>query len=836
MKNQLFILSVLFFFSVVHSAQAQAPKDFAAPPFAIKGKLVNQKTGNAVEFATVSVFNQADSSLVTGGLTDVEGVFNIPIKPGRYYLRIQFMGFKEVMISDVVVNRQTKIFNVGNVSMAENETLLDEVVVQAERTEMELTLDKKVYNIGKDLSNLGGSASDLLANLPSVEVDVEGNVSLRGSQNVQILIDGKPSGLIGLSGSGGLQQLQGNLVERVEIVTNPSARYDAEGGAGIINIILKKDRAKGFNGSFQVQGGLPANNGASVNVNYRTGWINWFVNYGITARTSPGEGFTNNFFNPPDSSYFRNEDNDRERKSLSQNIRFGSDIYFNEKNVLTLSASYRDADSDNTTITIYDFFDGNRTRFADRRRVDNEDEVDTNWQYELNFDRKFDRKGQKLSFTLQQQDSEETEISAFDDVTNFTNGFQDELIQRARNDNGENRQLMQLDYVHPFGAAAKYEVGLRYNGREIFNNYIVESDSAATGLEENFEEVVALTNNFSFDERIFAAYAILSNKYEKLSWQLGLRAEQTNLDTQLIPRNEEESGNEDFQPNSQSYFSLFPSANLSYKYSNISSVQLSYSRRISRPRFRNLNPFITYSNPLSLFLGNPELQPQFTDSYELGLLQNRRSSSFYFGVYYRYTTDAVQRIQRERAGEEGVLERLPVNLGVEKDIGIEANLNYDFSKQFRVTSNFNFFNSRVDGGSRVDGEEDLSAEATTISSRIGAFYRNPKLVNAQLTWFYRGPQNRPQGVNKSIQSLDLGFSRDILKKNGTIALNIQDLFNTRKFRNEATTETFTSDTEFQWRRGPTGVISFTYRLNQSKRRGERSGSRSGDNGDGEYGF
>ncbi len=679
---------------------------------------------------------------------------------------------------------------------------------------MELTLDKKVYNIGKDLSNLGGSASDLLANLPSVEVDVDGNVSLRGSENVQILVDGKPSGLVGLSGTGGLQQLQGNLIERVEIVTNPSARYDAEGGAGIINIILKKDRAKGFNGSFQLQGGFPQNNGASVNVNYRTGWINWFVNYGVTARTSPGQGYTNNFFNSGDSIYYINQDNDRERKSLSQNIRFGSDIYFSEKSVLTLSASYRNSDSDNTTQTGYTFFNRNQVQFSDRFRVDNEEEEDLNWQYELNYNRDFKRKGQKLTFTLQQQDSEETEISAFDDVTNFTDGPSVDLIQRARNDNGEGRQLMQLDYVHPFGKAAKFEVGLRYNGRDIFNNYIVESDSAATGLENNFEEVTELTNNFSFDERVYAAYGILSNKYDKLSWQLGLRAEQTNLDIQLIPLNEEEASLEEYAPKSQNYFSFFPSANLSYKYSDISSVQLSYSRRISRPRFRNLNPFITYSNPLSLFTGNPDLQPQFTDSYELGILQNRKSSSIYVGLYYRYTTDVVQRIQRTTG--EGITERLPVNLGVRDDIGIEANINYDFSRKLRMTSNINFFNSQVDGG------ETLSAEATTMSTRIGGFYRNRKLFNAQLSWFYRAPQNTPQGTRKSIQSLDLGISKDVLKNNGTISMNVRDVFNTRKYRGETITETFSSDSEFQWRRGPTAVVSFTYRLNQKKQRPRRS--------------
>jgi len=810
------LAAILAFISISVLAQQRGNWSGQAPSFQIIGKLIDKESGTPIEFATVSVFSIKDSTLTTGALTNEKGRFVIDSKPGAFYLKIQFMGFQEQIITGIRLGRERKTFDVGNIFLETDEKLLDEVLVEVERTQMELTLDKKVYNIGKDLSNLGGSASDLLANLPSVEVDVDGNVALRGSENVQILIDGKPSGLIGLSGSGGLQQLQGNLIEKVEIITNPSARYDAEGGAGIINIILKKDKAKGFNGSFQVQGGLPANNGASVNVNYRTGWINWFVNYGVTFRESPGQGLTNNFFEntPRDTIYFIDQINERNRKSFAQNIRFGSDIYFNEKNVLTLSASYRDSDNDNTTETSYNFFNRNRQLFADRFRIDNEDETDINWQYEVLFERDFQRNGQKLSFNLQYQDSGEIEISEFDDVTNNTDGTIEDLIQRSDNDNGETRTLVQLDYVHPFAQEAKFEVGFRYNFRNIFNDYIVESDSLGDG---NYEEVVELTNDFNFDESILATYFILSNKLEKFSWQIGGRLEHTTLETLLEQTNQE---------NNQNYWSFFPSANLTYKYSKISSLQLSYSRRVSRPRFRSLNPFTSYSNPLSLYVGNPNLQPQFTDSYELGILQNRDNSSIYLGIYHRHTEDVVQRIQTE---ENGVTTRFPENLGIRNDVGIELNISQEFGKKIRSTGNINFYNQNIDGG------EQLSAEATTLSTRIAHYYRNSKLFNAQLTWFYRAPQNTPQGRRLSISSIDVGLSRDVLKKNGTVALNVSDVLNTRKYRGETITETFRTNSEFQWRRGPTAVLSFTYRLNQKKQRGRRS-KRNYESGSFEEGF
>lgn len=812
MKSKTTFLRTGLFMAVLALAvitNAQRPGPPPAVLGNISGTLTDQSGQQPLEFATVAIHNAADSSLVTGGITDDKGRFSIDVKVGSYYLKAQFIGYGEKIVSDVAVSRENLRTDLGSIQLADAEVQLDEVTVEAERTQMELSLDKKVYNIGKDLSNLGGSAADLLSNLPSLEVDVEGNVSLRGSENVQILIDGKPSGLIGLSGSGGLQQLQGNLIERVEIITNPSARYDAEGGAGIINIVLKKDRAKGFNGSFQVQTGYPANNGASVNVNYRTGWINWFVNYGVTYRESPGEGFTNNFYERTDTTYYINQINDRNRTGLSNNIRFGSDVYFNDKNILTLSASYRSSDDDNTTKTFYDFLDQNETFFGDRLRVDNEIEEDLNWQYEVRFNRDFARQGRKLTFDLQYQESNEIEISDFDDVTSIVGDPEVDLIQRSENDNGEKRTLLQLDYIHPFRQSGKFEMGMRYNFRNIFNDYFVESDSTASGT---YEEVSGLTNDFHFDEGVLATYFMVSNKAGKVTWQVGTRVEQTNLETLLEQTNEQ---------NNQNYWSLFPSANFTYGLNEISSMQVSYSRRISRPRFRTLNPFVTYSDPLNIYRGNPRLQPQFTDSYEIGLLQNREKSSIYYGVYHRHTENVVQRIQRE---QDGITTRAPENLAVRNDIGVEVNISQEFGKRFRSTGNFNFYNSKTDGIG-------LAAEATTFSFRMGNYYRNDKILNAQMSLWYRAPQNTPQGKRFGMASLDLGLSRDVMKKNGTISMNVRDLLNTRKYRGQTITETFTTNSQFQWRRGPTAVLSFTYRLNQKKQR-ERGRGESGV-GDGE---
>ena len=767
------------------------------PLGSISGSVSDETGSQALEFATVALYKVQDSSLVGGGITDVKGKFSVQARPGQYYLKIAFIGYGEKFISGISIDRDNMNVELGGVQLAPSDLQLDEVTVEAERTQMELQLDKKVYNIGKDLSNLGGSASDLLANLPSVQVDVEGNVSLRGSENVQILIDGRPSGLVGLSGTGGLQQLQGNLIERVEIITNPSSRYNAEGGAGIINIILKKEKNKGFNGSFQVQTGYPANHGASVNVNYRTGWINWFVNYGVTYRENPGQGYNNQYFTKIDTTYYTNQESSRNRTGLSQNVRFGSDIYLNDNNILTLSASHRNSNNDNFTTVLYNDSDRFRDPLNFTRRLENQNEIDDNWQYAINYTRNFKKRGQKFTLDYQYQDNGEIELSDFDQTNNPFNGPESTLVQRANNDNGEVLTLIQSDYTHPFGKSGVIETGIRYTSRRIFNNYQVEEEITPG----TFQEIVNLTNDFNFNEKVSAGYIMVSNKVDRFTWQLGSRLEYTDLTTLLKQTDESYP---------QQYLSFFPSANLTYKLIDTRSLQMSYSRRISRPGFRTLNPFVTYSDPRNLFQGNPRIQPQFTDSYELGILENKEKSSIYFGVYYRFTDGVVQRILIE---ENGVTTRQPENLAQEDALGLELNLTHDFNKVFRSTANFNFYNSQISGP--------FPAEATTITTRIANYYRNDKLFNAQMSLWYSAPQNTPQGKRFSIASLDLGLSKDVMKKNGTLALNIQDLLNSRKYRGITDLPTLQSQSEFQWRRGPTITASFTYRINQQKGRERR---------------
>lgn len=810
-RGQLFIF---FLFSLLASFGQETKGS-------IQGKLIHSGTSAPVEFATVSVFNESDSSLATGGLTDVEGVFNIPVSPGSYYLRVQFMGFRDMMISDIEISKSNIMYDAGRVRFEENETLLEEVVVQGERTQMELTLDKKVFNIGKDLSNLGGNATDILDNLPSVQVDVEGNVSLRGSENVRILIDGKPSGLVGLSSNDALRQLNGNLVESVEVITNPSARYDAEGLAGIINIILKKDQKGGLNGSFQVNTGVPHNHGGSVNLNFRKDWVNFFTNVGANYRRYNGNGFSEQtFFNAgPTSPSFTERNRTHDRGGLSYSTRFGSDIYLNDQNTLTLSFLYRYSGENNDTEILYnDFFEPSEADSLSIRR-DNEGEGDENLEYSLNYTRNFNKEGQKLTADFQYQNNNEQELNDLvqSNGTSFSNQVPF-LYQKAVNDEIEERYMLQADYLHPFGKDGKLELGTRYTDRLVGNDYVVTERNEAGVYEVDTD----FTNEFEYEEDVLAVYGIISNKLNKLSWQLGLRWESTDLTTRQKTID---------STRVQNYFNFFPSTFLTYQITPTQAIQASYSRRISRPRGRRLNPFSSISDNRNYYVGNPNLQPEFTDSYELGYLLNLEKSTFYGGVYYRYTEGVEQRLRT--TDQDGITFTRPYNVSIERAYGVEMNISQDIADWYRVSGNVNFFRSYVPGGSVSFGDEVLQyeeAEAVSLSSRVSNNFKFKNLFDAQININYRAPRNTVQGKSLSVTSVDIGMTRDVFDGKGTLAFNVRDLFNSRKWRSETFNENSFQYSEFQWRT-TTATLSFTYRLNQKKQRGER-GDRDEDYGDG----
>lgn len=780
----------------------------------VKGFLADQTTRQPLAYASVTLVSLPDSAAVTGAITDETGTFELKAPPGNYFLKAQFLSYRTQYAGGIVLVNGGGGTDLGSILLVSDANMLDEVVIKAEKSQVQFDLDKKVYNVGKDLANKGGSAAEVLDNVPSVTVDVEGNVSLRGSENVRILIDGKPSGLVSF-GSNGLRNLPANMIERVEVVTNPSARYEAEGMAGIINIVLKKDQTKGVNGSFDFTAGQPDEYGAAINLNFRRNKFNLFGNYGIRYNNSPGGGSQYQEYYSGDTTLITDQTSKRKRKGLSNSARFGADYFLNAKNTITTAFSWQHGDQDNTnTIEYRDFLNNLNNPTGITRRTDNESELEPNLEYSLSYKKTFGREGHQWTTDFRYQDNSETEKSNFTELYFNPDGSasgQPDLLQRSLNQEGEINRIFQTDYVQPFGKDGKFEAGLRAGLRDIRNDYLVEE------LEDNaWQTVDGLSNNVLYAENIYAAYGILGNKIHRWSWQAGLRTEVSDVKTQLLQTNETNE-----RP---LYTGLFPSAHLNYELPRENALQVSYSRRIRRPHFRELNPFSQYSDARNFWGGNPDLNPEYTDAYEIGHMKRWEKASFNTSLYYRRTSQVIERIRTQLSDTSSITR--PVNLADRDDIGVEFTGSWTPLEQWKLNGNLNFFNSVTDG--EYQGQA-YHAEAFSWFGRLSSRVTLWKKVDVQASFNYRAPRNTTQGKSKAMYHADLGAAMDILKNNGTLTLSIRDVFNTRRWRNITEGDDFYSEGEFQWRARQVS-LTFSYRLNRSKEK-EREREGGGEGGD-----
>lgn len=761
--------------------------------FLIKGRVMDAKSGAPLSYTTISLHSHADSSLVTGNISDDAGRFEITAPAGKYYAQVQFVSYASKTIPNIELNRNKPSVDLGNILLSEDAETLSEVVVAGQREQMELNLDKRVFNVASDITNVGRNAAEILDNVPSVSVDVDGNVSLRGSSSVRILVDGKPSGLVGLSSPDALRMLQGDLIERIEVVTNPSARYEAEGMAGIINIILKKDRRNGLNGSFTVNLGHPEDYGVSANVNVRRKWVNIFSSYGFNYRDSPGSGYT--FRDVYGRDTLMNSIQDRSRGGFSHNFRLGADFNLSDQSSLTAAGFYRFSDqSSNMDV---DYIYTNKNNGGTERNVRSEEEVedDSNLEFELNFTQNFAREKQKFTAAAQYRKGEEVENA---DIVqrNFIGGeFVPGTFQRALNKERNTDILLQADYIHPFSADGQFEVGYKSTFREINVQY-----DASENIGGAWEAIPGYSNHFIYNENIHSLYAIVGNKVDRFSYQVGARAELSDVTTELRLTNE---------VNDRSYIDLFPSAHFTYELKNENSIQASYSRRLSRPRFWNLVPSYSLGDEKSIRMGNPNLDPDYTNSFEVGYLKNWEKSSLYAGAYYRHTEGIVQWLRRMQG--DTVL-TTPVNFGTMDAYGVEANISKDLAEWWKLNLNGNFYRAVTEG---MGFQGPLTSDTYTFSGRLNSRVTLWKSVSWQTNVFYRAPEERPQGKSKSFTSIDMALSRDILKGNGTLTFSVSDVLNSRKWRGETFAEDFYEESEFQWR-ARQFRLTFSYRLNQRK--------------------
>lgn len=762
----------------------------------IKGYVVDPD-GEPLPYATISAIDPGDSSWVTGTSTDDKGRFEIKTDLNAVVLEFSFLSFEHRKMGPFELDGGR--MDIGQVLMSPASKTLDEVVVETEKNQMEFKLDKRVFNVGKDVNNVGGNASDILDNIPGITVDVEGGVQLRGSGNVRILINGQPSSLTAGGDNNALRQIQASMIEKVEVITNPSARYEAEGEVGIINIILKKNRKKGVNGSVDVNTGYPHNHGLGLNLNYRKDKFNLFTNIGGNFRRGPGGGSSEQYFLDENGevAYGFLTEREHNRGGLSGNFQLGSDYYFNDKTSLTLSAIYSYGDENNNTDITYTDLDANENITGIITREDRETEIDHDSEARLNFTRQFSSKEHKWTVDLNFQSNDDTENSGYterDETDEVT------LIQRSSNEEDQMMFIFQSDYVHPFSEDGKFEAGIRAAYREVENTFLVEQlgNNNEWNVFDDFNDAMIYT------EGIYAGYLIFGNKFNDLGIQLGLRAEYSDIETELI---------ESDTRNPRNYLDWFPSAHFSYDINEKNQLQLSYSRRISRPWFRQLLPFFTFSDNRNQYQGNPDLNPEYTNSVEAGILNYLNSGSVLTSVYYRYRTELIQRILV--TDEDDITVSRPVNLGIQNALGLEVGLNYDVNKWLQGNWNVNAYYAETKGEFE---DQNFDVTAFSMNTRLNLKAKLKGDWDIQTTFRYNAPQDIPQGRRLALFTWDIGASKDVLNKKGTISLNIRDVLNSRFWRSETEGADFYRESEFQWRVRSI-VLGFNYQINRSPRRG-----------------
>lgn len=802
-----FLLS--FLFTIVSIITIQAQKDVT-----ITGKVIDKITGQPLEYATVAFFSKSENRIVTGGITDETGNFSIPVPSGTYDVSIEFISFvKQTLPNQNLSENQ----NIGNFYLDADTQALDEVEVFAEKTTVEIKLDKKIYNVGKDLTVRGGTVSDVLDNIPSVSVDVEGNVALRGNENVRILINGKPSGLVGLNSTDALRQLPAESIESVEVITSPSARYDAEGTAGILNIILRRSKLQGFNGALTSFIGFPQSAGISGNINYRTGDVNIFNTTSYNHREVPGNSssytqYFNNIFDEngdlitdnPDTFLDETNDYDRVRKDLSTN--FGVEWYITDSASIVGSISYRDGNNESNTTNTLIQLDENQEFISQNNRFDPEEETDKVLQYSLNFTKDFDTSGQKLTMDFQYEDNSEDEYSGV-----LLEGVNTENVATLED---QSRILLQADYVLPIGEKSQFELGYRGNFNDQDTDYTIEFLDINTG---EFVVNDSLSNFLNYREYVNAAYTQYGSKVgSKFSYLLGLRLESTRI-TVDQPTSGDYSKND--------YTGLFPTVNLSYELSEKENITLGYSRRIQRPRSYFINPFPSRSSITSIFRGNPELAPSYSGVFDLGYYKKFGKVSLNTSVYFQHATDVFSFVSFDTGipvivnGQEfTIIERTPINLAEEDRYGFEFTLGYNHSRKWNINANFNIFRQSLRG--TAPNGLSLDNDNTSWFARINNKYTLPGEIEWQTSLDYRGPSADAQNSREGVFSSNMAFSKDIFNENASIALNVSDLLNSRKRITETNTPTYTGTSEFQWRERSI-TLSFTYRFNQQKKRQQR---------------
>ncbi|WP_081211502.1 outer membrane beta-barrel family protein [Salegentibacter sediminis] len=707
----------------------------------ITGEVIDEELKEPIPYATV-VINDMEGNLISGNTSDGDGSFVIEKLPaGKYMLQVQFMGYK-TFNREIDINSRNSNINIGKIYLKPDVAMLDGVTVVAERTTIEQRVDRKVINVGKDLTTTGASASDIMNNIPSVSVDQNGNIALRGNSNVKILIDGRPTNM---DAAQLLRQIPSTSIKSIELITNPSAKHNPEGMSGIINIVLHKNAKDGFNGNLDAGVTIGENTryNSSLDLNYRKGKFNFFGNFGAQW----GERFNFGRIYLTEDNYRQNFDLDFKRRSLL--FKVGVDFYLNDRNTFSfytnqnpfeggpkgaLQLLYPNNPENNLTQNLDLYFENQ------------------NSTYNFVFDHKFNDEGHKilLESNYNYFDEDENSSFTFDGNTGNLAAYRDHVKNKREN------LTLNLDYENPLNEHSKLEMGAEAR--------ILDTDNAFTTTNVEMNNAT-----YQFKRDIYSFYTTYGQNFEKWSYQLGARLE--NFKVNAIYNGEEVFTDD--------YLNLYPSGSITYTPGEKNTYQLSYSRRVDRPGFSQVNPIREVSSPRLTVSGNPDLQPQFTNSLEFNYTRKfETKGSISAGIFFRNINDEISQVFVEDPNDPGSLLLSFANLEDNNSYGLELSTNYKFTKWWSTNSSFEVYSQQLKG---LVGTDYLEMDNTAFTARSSHNFKASEHLSFQLFGFYRGKSKNLQMDMEPMYFMNAGGRYSFWEDKASLSLNFNDIFNTQEF-------------------------------------------------------
>ncbi|TRX31764.1 TonB-dependent receptor [Flavobacterium sp. ZT3R18] len=765
----------------------------------ISGTLSAEDPNEKLAYASVIV--KQDTLIVETVITNDKGEFKIEgIKVGKYTVEFQFLGFEGSTISLTVEGSKSNI-NLGTIQLKSDVTSLEEVVVTSETSQMSLKLDKKVFDVGKDLISKGGSATQVLDNVPAVRVDPSGSVSLRGNSNVLILINGRKSGLSSIQG---LEQIPAESIKSVEVITNPSSRYDAAGSAGIINIVLKKNTKEDLSGSMTLVAGIPADYRVLGSLNYKKGKFNLFSNFGVRYTDYVGLNTRDQVSTSNGNDLFLNQREDQDRHDDGRLVHLGLDYFINDNNTIT-AAFYRNGTKDLDKNTLNYKFSGENIQDSHIQTIGESEENRSYNQLEFNYTKTFKKPDRKFTVDFQYDFWNSTKDFNIQRRTLVPDTADLSVINTLSN-RASDDIVLQSDYVTPLSETANFETGVKLENRVVSTEFAADEE-----IDGTVTTIDGFNNRLDYKEQILGAYVQYGNKINKFSYLLGLRTEYTHIEIK-----DQNAGG---VLTDSTYTRLFPSVNLSYPLSEKTTTQLNYSQRINRPNLDQLNPFPELQDFNSLIFGNINLLPSLTNALELGILSKVKGLVLNPSVYYSKTTNNFQYFTTQN--DDGIFETVIVNLDEEARFGLEVSAQYAPVKWLSLNAEVNAYSFSQKGSV---GTTNLDYSNETWTATLLSQIKFPKDFTFQSKFEYQAPVSDAQTRTKSFYYLNMALGKSLFKNNGTITLGVSNIFNTRKIRETIIGDDFVVNqmTNFNAARWN---LNFNYRFNKGKNRKEHQSNR-----------